>query len=114
MLEKTLKRLNRKKRIRSKISWNELRPRLAIYRSNTNIYGQLIDDVKWLTLTSFSDLKLEKKGTKVDMATQVWNELAKKIIDLKITEIVFDRGGFAYHGRVKALAEALRAWWLKF
>jgi large subunit ribosomal protein L18 len=114
MLEKTLKRLKRKNRIRSKISWTELKPRLAVYRSNSNIYAQLIDDVKWTTLTSFSDLKLNKNGTKVDMAKQVWTELAKKVIDLKITEIVFDRGGFAYHGRVKALAEGLRAWWLKF
>ena len=114
MLQKTLKRLRRKNRIRAKISWTELRPRLAVYRSNSNIYAQLIDDIAWKTLTSFSDLKLDKSGTKTEMATKVGTDMAKKVLELKITEIVFDRGWFAYHGRVKALAEALRAWWLKF
>ena len=114
MLQKTLKRLRRKDRIRSKISWTELKPRLAVYRSNSNIYAQLIDDVAWKTLTSFSDLKLDKTGTKTEMSKKVGEEMAKKVLDLKITEIVFDRGWFAYHGRVKALAEALRAWGLKF
>lgn len=114
MLQKTLKRLRRKNRIRSKISWTELKPRLAVYRSNSNIYAQLIDDTAWKTLTSFSDLKLDKSGTKTDMSKKVGEEMAKKVLDLKITDIVFDRGWFAYHGRVKALAEALRAWGLKF
>lgn len=114
MLQKTLKRLRRKNRIRAKISWTEMKPRLAVFRSNSNIYAQLIDDTAWKTLTSFSDLKLDKSGTKTEMATKVWSEMAKKVLDLKITEIVFDRGWFAYHGRVKALAEALRAGGLKF
>ncbi|MDP2089968.1 MAG: 50S ribosomal protein L18 [Candidatus Gracilibacteria bacterium] len=114
MLHKTLKRLRRKNRIRSKISGTELKPRLAVYRSNTNIYAQLIDDTAGKTLTSFSDLKLDKAGTKTEMSKKVGEEMAKKVLDLKITEIVFDRGGFAYHGRVKALAEALRAGGLKF
>ena len=114
MLQKTLKRLRRKNRIRAKISWTEFKPRLAVFRSNSNIYAQLIDDTAWKTLTSFSDLKLEKSGTKTEMATKVGNEMAKNVLDLKITEIVFDRGWFAYHGRVKALAEALRAGGLKF
>ncbi len=114
MLQKTLKRLRRKNRIRAKISWTASIPRLAIYRSNSNIYAQLIDDTANSTLTSFSDLKLEKSGTKTEMATKVWEEMAKKVLDLKITKIVFDRGWFAYHGRVKAVAEALRAKWLEF
>jgi large subunit ribosomal protein L18 len=114
MLQKTLKRLRRKNRIRSKISWTAIRPRLAVYRSNTNIYTQLIDDTNWVTLTSFSDLKLEKSGTKTEMATKVGEEMAKKVLDLKITEILFDRGWFAYHGRVQALADALRVGGLKF
>lgn len=114
MLQKTLKRLRRKNRIRAKISWTALRPRLAVYRSNKNIYAQLIDDVTWSTLTSFSDLKLDKTGTKTDMAKKVWEEMAKKVLDLKITEILFDRGWFAYHGRVQALADSLRANGLKF
>lgn len=114
MLQKTLKRLRRKNRIRAKISWTATRPRLAVYRSNMNIYAQLIDDVSWKTLTSFSDLKLEKVGTKTEMAKKVWEEMAKKVLDLKITEILFDRGWFAYHGRVQALADSLRANGLKF
>lgn len=114
MLQKTLKRLRRKNRIRAKISWTASRPRLAVFRSNCNIYAQLIDDTAGKTLTAFSNLKLEKSGTKSEMATKVWEEMAKKVLDLKITEIVFDRGWFAYHGRVKALAEALRANGLKF
>ena len=114
MLQKTLKRLRRKNRIRAKISWTASIPRLAVYRSNSNIYAQLIDDTANSTLTSFSDLKLEKSGTKTEMATKVWEEMAKKVLDLKITKIVFDRGWFAYHGRVKAVAEALRAKWLEF
>lgn len=114
MLQKTLKRLRRKNRIRAKISWTASIPRLAVYRSNSNIYAQLIDDTADKTLTSFSDLKLDKKGTKTEMATKVWEDMAKKVLDLKITKIVFDRGWFAYHGRVKALAEALRANWLEF
>ncbi len=114
MLQKTLKRLRIRKRIRSKISWTPTRPRLAVYRSNSNIYAQLIDDTNGKTLTSFSDLKLDKSGTKTDMATKVGEEMAKKVKELKVDEVVFDRGWFAYHGRVKALAEALRAWGLKF
>ena len=114
MLQKTLKRLRRKNRIRAKISWTASKPRLAVFRSNFNIYAQLIDDNAGKTLTSFSDLKLEKSGTKSEMATKVWVEMAKKVLELNITEIVFDRGWFAYHGRVKALAEALRANGLKF
>ena len=98
MLQKTLKRLRRKNRIRAKISWT----------------ASVINDETWTTLTSFSDLKLKKSGSKTEMATKVWEEMAKNILKLKIETIVFDRGWFAYHGRVKALAEALRAWGLKF
>jgi large subunit ribosomal protein L18 len=65
-------------------------------------------------LASVSDLKLKKEWTRTEMAKKVWTELAKKANELKITTIVFDRGGFAYHGRVKALAEALREGGLKF
>ena len=114
MLEKTLKRLRRKNRIRSKISWTNSRPRLSVFRSNTFISIQLIDDVAKKTLASSSDIKIEKKWTKTEMAKKVWEEMAKKIKDLKIKEIVFDRWWFAYHWRVKALAEALREWGVKF
>lgn len=114
MLEKTLKRLRRKTRIRAKISWTRSRPRLAVYRSNLFISVQLIDDESWKTLASASDQKMKKEWTKTDMATKVGVEIWKKVNDLKINEIVFDRGWFAYHGRVKALAEAIRTTWVKF
>ena len=114
MLIKALKRLRRKNRIRAKISGTETRPRLSVFRSNIFISVQLIDDVTGKTLASASNQKMKKEWTKVEMAKKVWEDMAKKINDLKITEIVLDRGGFAYHGRVKALAEALRAGWIKF
>lgn len=114
MLKKTLRRLSRKNRIRSKVSWTAQRPRLSVFRSNTHISVQLIDDTAWKTLAAASDLKIAKEGNKTEMAKKVWAEMAKKAQDLKIESIVFDRGWFAYHGRVKALAEALREGGLKF
>ena len=66
------------------------------------------------TLAASSDLKIKKEGTKTEMAKKVWLEMAKKVLDLNISDVVFDRGWFAYHGRVKALAEALREGGLKF
>lgn len=113
MLAKFAKRLQRKERIRAKISGTSSRPRLSIYRSNSNIYAQLIDDVTGKTLCAASDLKLEN-GTKTEKATKVGEELATKAKSLNVTEIVFDRGWFAYHGRVKALADAARSAGLKF
>lgn len=113
MLAKFAKRLQRKERIRAKISWSSSRPRLSVYRSNSNVYAQLIDDVSWKTLCASSDLKIEN-WTKTDRAIKVWEDLATKAKSLNITEIVFDRGWFAYHGRVKALADAARSAWLKF
>ena len=114
MLQKTLKRLRRKNRVRAKISGTAARPRLAVFRSNTNIYVQAIDDVSGKTLCSSSDLKLPKEGTKTEMAAKVGADVANKLNELKFEAIVFDRGWFAYHGRVKALAEAVREAGLKF
>jgi|TARA_Y100001960_G_C14724707_1_gene854299 large subunit ribosomal protein L18 len=114
MLQKTLKRLRRKNRVRAKISGTASRPRLAVFRSNTNIYVQAIDDVSGKTLCASSDLKMTKEGTKTEMASKVGADLANKLNELKIETVVFDRGGFAYHGRVKALAEAVREAGLKF
>jgi len=114
MLKKQLNRISRHNRVRSKIEGTKKRPRLAVFRSNTHISVQLIDDASGKTLASASDLKIKKGGTKVEMAAKVWEDIAKKAKDLKIKEIVFDRGGFSYHGRVKALAEAARSWGLKF
>ena len=114
MLQKTLKRLRRKSRVRSKIFGTAKRPRLAVYRSNSNIYAQIIDDEAWKTLCSSSDLKMEKQWTKVDMSKKVWEQIAKEASSLKIKEVVFDRGGFLYQGRVKALADGAREAGLKF
>lgn len=113
MLAKFVKKLQRKKRIRAKISWTSLRPRLSVYRSNSNIYAQLIDDISWKTLCSSSDMKLEN-STKTEKATKVGEDIAIKAKSLNITQIVFDRGWSAYHGRVKALADAARSAGLEF
>jgi len=114
MLQKQLNRLRRKARVRSQISGTAARPRLSIFKSNLHISAQLIDDATGKTLGSASDLKIAKKATKTELATQVWTEIAKIGKTLKIEEIVFDRGWFAYHGRVKALADAAREGGLKF
>ncbi len=113
MLAKFVKRLQRKDRVRAKISGTASRPRLSVYRSNSNIYAQLIDDISGKTLCASSDLKIDN-GTKSQRAQKVGEELANKAKSLNITEIVFDRGWFAYHGRVKALADAARSAGLKF
>jgi large subunit ribosomal protein L18 len=113
MLLKALLRLRRKNRVRAKISGSESRPRLSVFRSNTHIYAQVIDDVTGKTLCSASDLKI-KEGTKTELATIVGNDVASKMKTLKIETIVFDRNGFKYHGRVKALAEAVRTAWIEF
>lgn len=103
--------------IRSKISGTESRPRLAVFRSNQAIYAQIIDDVNHKTLVSASSLDKElklKSGSNVEAATKVGELLAKKANKAKISTVAFDRGGFLYHGRVKALAEAVRAGGIEF
>lgn len=100
-------------RIRKQIRGTKERPRLAIFRSHQHIYAQLIDDEQGRTLLSESD-RLISSGTKVARATLVGEKLAKKAIRLKINKVVFDRGGFAYHGRVAALAQAARKGGLVF
>ena len=87
-------------------------PRLAVYRSTKHIYAQLIDDEKGITLASASSLKM--KGNNTEVATKVGEEIAKEAKKLKIKKVVFDRGGYLYHGRVAALAEAARENGLKF
>lgn len=114
MLAKFEKRLRRKERVRAKIFGTHLRPRLSVYRSNTTIYAQLIDDVSWITLCSASDLHYEKNAWKSERAMKVWEEIASKAKDLNIQEVVFDRGWFVYHGRVKFLADGARSAWLIF
>ena len=101
------KRERRHKRIRSRLSGTADRPRLAVFKSNKFIYAQLIDDVAGRTLCSASDIK-NAKGTKVDRAIAIGAEIAEKAKKDNITSIVFDRGGFRFTGRVKALADSAR------
>lgn len=110
---KTEKRLRLKKRIRSKISGSSELPRLSVFKSNKFIYAQIIDDVKGATLVAASDIK-EAKGTKVERATKTGEAIAKLATAKKITSVVFDRNGFRYTGRIKALADAARANGLTF
>lgn len=113
MLAKFANRLRRHARIRSKISGTATKPRLTVYRSNANIYAQLIDDINGKTIAESSDLKI-KSGTKVEKAAKVWEAIAKLANDSKINDVVFDTGWFKYHGRVKSLADAARGAGLKF
>ena len=101
------KRIVRHKRIRSRISGTAVCPRLAVYRSNSSIYAQLIDDVAGKTLVSAHDTAI-KKGTKMERARLVGTDIAKKATAAGITTCVFDRGGFIYTGRIAALADAAR------
>lgn len=108
MLEKTLRRLRRKNRVRATISGTASKPRLSVFRSNTHIYAQVIDDTAGKTLCASSDLKINEKGTKSELAAKVGADIASKMKALKIENAVFDRNGFLYHGRVKTLADAVR------
>ena len=108
------KRKKRHLRIRNKISGTAERPRLSVFRSNKHIYAQAIDDVRGETLVSASDRDLKKDGSDKEIAGKVGKILAKKALKTGIKEVVFDRGGYRYHGRVKALAEGARDGGLKF
>ncbi len=107
-------RLKRHFRIRSKISGTPEVPRLSVFRSNKAIYVQIIDDVNQKTLVSASSKELNLTSNNIEAATKVGELIGKKAKDAKITEVVFDRGGYVYHGKVKALAEAAREAGLKF
>lgn len=110
---KNYHRMRRHNRIRAKISGTGAIPRLAIFRSARHISAQLIDDEKSVTIIASSDVKITK-GTKVEQAQLVGKDIAEKAQGKKITKVVFDRGGFLYAGRVKALADAARAAGLVF
>lgn len=111
---KQIQRVKRHKRVRAKVNGTAARPRLFVYRSLNNNYAQLIDDTASKTLVSVSDLKMKKAGTKVEMAKKVGEEVAKKAAELKITTCVFDKNGYKYHGRVKAIADGAREGGLQF
>lgn len=105
-------RIKRHKKIRKQITGTKECPRLAVFRSNQHIYAQIIDDTTHKTLVSASDVKII--GKKKEKAYNVGKTLAQKAIKKNITEVVFDRGGFLYHGRVEELARGAREGGLKF
>lgn len=138
MLEKQEKRKRRHKRVRAKISGVSKVPRLYVFRSSRHIYAQLIDDEKGKTLAAASDMEIKKSKTKkkkpastkapadkekkdkktltgkVALAYEVGKLIAEKALEKKIKKVVFDRGGYKYHGRVKAVAEGAREGGIKF
>ncbi|MGL6280238.1 MAG: 50S ribosomal protein L18 [Gaiella sp.] len=108
-------RLRRHRRVRGKVSGTAERPRLAVFRSNRGVFAQLVDDESGRTLASASWLEIRSfKGTKTEQAAEVGKALARSARDAGITGCVFDRGGYLYHGRVKALAEGAREGGLEF
>ena len=113
MNKKIEKRIRLKAKIRAKIKGTKDCPRLSVFRSNNFIYAQMIDDEKRVTLASASDVKKDK-GSKAERAKLVGQEIAKTAIDKKIKKCVFDRNGFKYTGRIKALADSAREAGLDF
>ena len=116
-LDSNAARLKRHKRVRAKISGTPERPRLNVFRSAKHIYAQIIDDVAGNTLVSASSLDKEIEGNggnKTEAAGKVGKSIASKALEKGISEVVFDRSGYIYHGRVKELAEAAREGGLKF
>lgn len=111
--DKAGKKQRRHVRIRAKLSGSAARPRLVVFRSNMNIYAQLIDDDAGKTILAASDLKATK-GTKTERASEVGKAIAEAAKKAKVETCVFDRNGYKYHGRVKALAEAAREAGLQF
>lgn len=110
-----MKKKERKKRVRTKIRARTNRPRLSVFVSNKHMYAQIIDDQKGVTLTSAKDTDVKKEGSKsVDVAEKVGELLAGRAKEKKVKNVVFDRGSYKYHGRVKALAEGARKGGLNF
>jgi large subunit ribosomal protein L18 len=114
---KTAGRTRRRRRVRKRVSGSLERPRLSVFRSGRHIYAQLVDDLDGRTLTSASSLCGEvrgKGGKPAEVAKRVGELLAARAKEKKVTAVVFDRGGYRYHGRVRALAEAAREGGLRF
>ena len=114
MTVKTDRRSRIKAHIRHKVSGTAQKPRLSVFRSNTQIYAQVIDDVNGKTIASASSLGIKEKMTKTEQAAKVGALVAKAALEAGITNVVFDRNGYLYHGRVKQLADAAREAGLKF
>lgn len=114
MTTKIERRIKIKKSIRGKVSGTTERPRLTVFRSNKQIYAQVIDDTVGKTLAAASSLKMDLKAPKKEIAAKVGEEIAHKAAEAGVGEVVFDRNGYLYHGRVKELADAARKGGLKF
>ena len=114
MTTKELRRIKIKQRVRKHISGTDVRPRLTVFRSNKQIYAQIINDLTGATLAAASSLTLSDKVTKKEIATKVGELIAQKSKEAGIETVVFDRNGYLYHGRVRELAEAARKGGLKF
>lgn len=114
--DKNVARLRRHKRVRGKITGTSDRPRLDVFRSNSNIYAQIIDDVNGVTLCSASTVEktFSGNGGNKEAAREVGKMIAKKAADKGISNVVFDRGGYIFHGRVKELADGAREGGLNF
>lgn len=107
--KKIIKQQARKMRVRGKMNGSAQKPRLSVHRTNKYIYIQAIDDEGQKTVASASDIRMKTvKGTKIEHAKAVAEDIAKKLKAKKVTDLIFDRGYLKYHGRVKAIAEALR------
>ncbi|MEA4905421.1 MAG: 50S ribosomal protein L18, partial [Petrimonas sp.] len=113
-LTKTERRLKIKTRVRGKISGTKECPRLSVFRSNKQIYAQVIDDVNGVTLASASSLKVDEKLPKKEMAAKVGEMIANNAKEAGVEKVAFDRNGYLYHGRIKELADAARKGGLKF
>jgi large subunit ribosomal protein L18 len=117
MIKKSQARQNIRYRIRKKVNGTASVPRLSVFRSNADIYAQLIDDASGVTIAGASSRQKDiaaQKAPKVDKSKMVGESIAKKAIELGITKVVFDRSGYIYHGRVKAVAEGAREGGLQF
>ena len=116
-VEKNLRRKRRRSRSKGEMIGTNIRPRLVVYKSLSSIYGQLIDDINNITLISASSREkniIEKKMTKTETSNEIGKELAKRAIKKKISNVIFDRNGFLYHGRIKAFADGAREGGLVF
>ena len=107
-LSKSQRRNKIKLSIRKKINGSDVRPRVSLYKSNKSIYSQIIDDIKGNTLVSCSSNEIKKKGINIPVSKEVGLALAKKALSAGIKNVVFDRSGYKYHGKVKSFAEGAR------
>lgn len=112
---KTIQKVSRQKRVRARVQGTALKPRLSVFRSNRFIYAQVINDELGQTLVAASETELKQQdANKTNKATELGKLIAKKTLGKKVSEVIFDRGSYKYHGRVKAVAQGAREGGLKF